>query len=194
MENVDQQTAEELKAEENRKAEEAKKKAAAEDPLKAGKPKELKGDKGGGKIKKMEGKEDADEGIVPEEGKDDEAKTIEKLTEVFTKLTEESNLTQDVTALIAKAKEALDKGEYENARGFCDRLEQVQMAVSEPEAVAPPVMDEPCPMDEPEIPMEGKDDEPAEPVEGKEDPEKKEEPVEGKEDPEKKEDKEAPLA
>ena len=111
---------------EETKINEAKKsKKKVNDPLKAGTPTELKGDgKKDMKIKKMEG-------INPDDSKDNEGVMIQKLTE-------ESDISQDVKDLIAKAKEALDKSEYEAARGFCDRLEQVQMAVREPEKVELP--------------------------------------------------------
>ena len=167
-ENVRKQDMEEQKA--NEASKKKKKAGKANDPLKAGNPTVLKGEADYSKLSKMESK-DKKEGIEPDEYKDDEKKKIEKLTE-FIKITEEADLTSDVTALITKAKEALDKQEYDAARGFCDRLEQIQLAVSEPESsvVSPDNTGMDMPAIEPDEPMESKDKD-----KDKEDKKKKEE-------------------
>lgn len=140
---------------EKQDAAEAKKKEKSKgpsgDPLKTGKPKELKGDGGDGKLKKLENKESpAKEGIEPDENKDDEGKKIEKLTE---------DVAEDVKSLIQKAKDALDGGNYMDAGGLCARLAEIQVAASEPESSKDDVIPEEPVVAEPvEPPMENKDE------------------------------------
>ena len=141
---IEEQTAAEMKAKE---AKVKKAKKVAVDPLKAGKPKELKGSGGKDmKIVKMEG-------LVPEEPKDDEATKIKKLTE-------ESDVVEDVKNLIQTAKDALDKGSFAEAMELCNRLADINAAVGEVGSkVVEEPMPEPMPEPEPEMPM-GEDEAP----------------------------------
>jgi hypothetical protein len=133
---------------EEKEAIEAKKKGKTDDPLKAGKPKDLskEGEKDN-KLHPMENKETS-EGINPDDYKDDEGKKIEKLTE------KDVNVAEDVKQLIAKAKEALDSGNYEEAQNLVSRLSQVKAAVSEPEKVEPENIGVEMPAVDVEEPME----------------------------------------
>jgi len=127
MESVEQQDVEEAK-----KTDEAlkKKNSKAEDPLKAKNPKELS--KEGEKDMKLhqidamgaDVKPHPKEGKVPEEPKDDEKTKIEKLTE-------ESEVASDVEALVQKAKDSLDSGEYDKVQDYTARLGQIKMAAAE---------------------------------------------------------------
>jgi len=126
MENVQNQEAEEAKKNEAS----MKKGSKAEDPLKAKSPKDLS--KEGEKDMKLhqldamgaDVKSHATEGKVPEEGKDDEKTKIEKLTE-------ESEVASDVEALVQKAKDALDAGDYDKVQDYTSRLDQIKMAAAE---------------------------------------------------------------
>ena len=110
----------------------------AQDPLKTKSPKELKGDgKKDMKLQKMGESEKTEEGKDPYSDSDKKGDYGQDEKSKIDKLTEGEDVAQDVKALIAKAKEALDSGNYDEAQNLVSRLSQVKAAVSEPEEIEP---------------------------------------------------------
>jgi len=133
---------------------EAKAKKQGTEKPKELKPKDNKADTS--KMQKLESK--ADEGIEPDENKDDEGKKIQKLTEK-----EKADLTASVKELVQKAKTAIDTGDYTEAEQLCGKLTQIRMAVAEPEDPSEEdvVVKEPISV-ETEVPVENKSDQASE--------------------------------
>ena len=92
-------------------------------------------------------KKKAAEGKVPEEGKDDQATMIKKLTE--------GEMAKEVDALVKQTKEALDDGNYQEAMDLAARLSQIKDALPSAGPTEPEEFSEPTPPDvEPVVPAE----------------------------------------